>query len=148
MPDLYIVSNDSLEKAYLSGLASEIELSEGTQSLPDLFPETAVDAVTYHDKLIGYPFYFETSCFLYNKSYLNDWARAQLEAEADAAMGEEAQAQLEDGQDPEEDTSPEEGETEGAAAAVSDEAVEAKVAETLPKTIDDIRSFADVYDAP
>ncbi len=148
VPDLYIVSNDSLEKAYLSGLASEIELSEGTQSLPDLFPETAVDAVTYHDKLIGYPFYFETSCFLYNKSYLNDWARAQLEAEADAAMGEEAQAQLEDGQDPEEDTSPEEGETEGAAAAVSDEAVEAKVAETLPKTIDDIRSFADVYDAP
>ena len=145
VPDLYIVSNDSLEKAYLSGLASEIKLPEGVLPLADLFPETAVNAVTYHDKLIGYPFYFETSCFLYNKSYLNDWARAQLEAEADAAMGEEAQSQLEDGQEPEEDTGAGDGE---AGEAIPDEAVEAKVAETLPETIDDILSFADVYDAP
>ena len=61
VPDLYIVSNDSLEKAYLAGLASEVKLPEGVLPMEELFPETAVSAVTYHDKQIGYPFYFETS---------------------------------------------------------------------------------------
>ena len=68
VPDLYIVSNDSLEKAYLAGLASEVKTPEGAAAMKDIFPETAIHAVTYHDKQIAYPFYFETSCFLYNKT--------------------------------------------------------------------------------
>ncbi|MDE6844946.1 MAG: sugar ABC transporter substrate-binding protein [Lachnospiraceae bacterium] len=156
LPDLYIASNDSLEKAYLAGLASEIELPEGVLSVDNFFPETAVNAVTYHDKQIAYPFYFETSCFLYNETYLEDWARAQIEAENDVQMAEEAQAQLEsegqsagdDGDGVEDDTSVGEEGTEEDDSVISAEAVEAKVAEALPKTIDDIRSFADVYDAP
>ncbi len=160
VPDLYIVSNDSLEKAYLAGLASEIKLPEGVLPLDNFFPETAINAVTYHDKQIGYPFYFETSCFLYNETYLNDWARAQIEAENDAQMAEEAQAQLEsegeptestgDGTESDTDVSGEGSErsAEEDGSIISDEAVEARVADALPKTIDDILAFADVYDAP
>ena len=147
VPDMYIVSNDSLEKAYLAGLASEVRLPEGVLPLEDFFPETAVSAVTYHDKQIGYPFYFETSCFLYNETYLTDWARAQIEAENDALMAEEAQEQLESEGAPEDDD-------EGAAneasddSVISEEAVKERVEQVLPKTIDDILEFADVYDAP
>lgn len=145
VPDLYIVSNDSLEKAYLAGLASEVALPEGVLPMADFFPETAISAVTYHDKQIGYPFYFETSCLLYNETYLADWARAQIEAEADAQMAEEAQAELDNGAEPEEDDVSVGNDT---AQTISDEEVDAKVAETLPNTISDILAFADVYDAP
>lgn len=165
VPDLYIVSNDSLEKAYLAGLASEINVPEGVPAMQDSFPETAIRAATYHDKQIGYPFYFETSCFLYNETYLKDWARAQLEAEADAQEAETAQEALETGAAPEEndtdvsDDAAQDGETEGEGAegetegseeqsTISEEAIANKVEEALPATIDDIRSFADVYDAP
>ena len=143
VPDLYIVSNDSLEKAYLAGLASEVKMPEGVLPMEELFPKTAVSAVTYHDKQIGYPFYFETSCFLYNETYLKDWAAAQIEAELDAQAAEEAQQQLEEEGEPQED--------EGGSAqtvVIDEEAVNARVEQTLPKTIDDILAFADVYDAP
>lgn len=153
LPDLYIISNDSLEKAYLAGLASEIKLPEGVLAMEDWLPETAVNAVTYHDKQIGYPFYFETSCFLYNETYMEDWARVQIEAENDARIAEEAQAQLEsegepvgadgDGTESDANVSGEEDES-----MISEEEVDARVAEALPKTIDDILAFADVYDAP
>ncbi len=142
VPDLYIVSNDSLEKAYLAGLASEVKMPQGVLPMEEIMPETAVRAVTYHDKQIGYPFYFETSCFLYNKTYLEDWARAQLEAQRDQEMAEESQEQADNG-DVEEEAS---GETE--AVDISQAAVEAKMEEALPQTIDDILAFADVYDAP
>lgn len=154
VPDLYIVSNDSLEKAYLAGLASEVRLPEGVLPMADFFPETAISAVTYHDKQIGYPFYFETSCFLYNETYLKDWASAQIEAEKDAQAAEEAQAQLESEGAPDEDreTAADESVTDGGGAsaesAITEEEVQAKVEEALPKTIDDILAFADVYDAP
>lgn len=166
VPDMYIVSNDSLEKAYLSGLASEVKIPEGAAAMKDVFPETAIHAVTYHDKQIAYPFYFETSCFLYNKTYLEDWAKTQLEAEADAAAGEEAQQEADaakeqkdsaeesgDAADEEKDNTDETVDTaENVDAtqdsAVTEEAIAAKVTEALPDTMDDILSFADVYDAP
>ncbi len=142
VPDLYIVSNDSLEKAYLAGLASQVRTPEGVLPMEEILPETAVRAVTYHDKQIGYPFYFETSCFLYNKTYLEDWARAQLEAQTDLEAAEESQEQADNGEVEEEVSG------EAAAVSLSDEAVEAKLEEALPHTIDDILAFADVYDAP
>lgn len=72
-PDVYIVTNDSLEKAYLAGLATEIQ---GTDIVDDTlrFPDTARNAVTYKGKYIGYPFYFETAALLYNKTYLEEIA--------------------------------------------------------------------------
>lgn len=75
-PDVYILSNDSLEKAYLAGLATPIN---NTKILEDstLFSQAARNAVSYHGNYVGYPLYFETSALLYNKTYLN-----QIAAEA------------------------------------------------------------------
>ncbi len=142
IPDLYIVSNDALEKAYLAGLASEVKLPEGVQPMEELLPGTAVRAVTYHDRRIGYPFYYETSCLLYNRTYLEDWARAQIIAERDQALAEDAQEQADSGDVVEEVREAQEEE------AVSGEETEAKIGEAIPETIDEILSFADVYDAP
>ena len=62
-PDLYILSNDSLEKAYLAGLATELS---DTSSVYDasLFNQAAQNAVTYDGKYVGCPLYFETSALL------------------------------------------------------------------------------------
>lgn len=159
VPDLYILSNDSLEKAYLAGLASEARLPEGVLPMDQWLPETAVRAVTYDDKQIAYPFYFETSCFLYNLTYMEDWARAQIEAEQDMAEAEEAQQQIDNGQEPEEDASGGSSDSEGgegdpgegmpaAEGGISKEAVADRVQQALPDTIEDILAFADEYDAP
>lgn len=147
VPDLYIASNDSLEKAYLAGLASEVKLPDGVPAMDQWLPETAVGAVTYGEKQIAYPFYFETSCFLYNRTYLEDWARGQIEAEQDAADAEAAQQQIDDGQEPEQS---EDGGAEGQDTndLAGEAAVEERVAQVLPDTIDDILTFADEYDAP
>jgi maltose-binding protein MalE len=152
VPDLYIVSNDSLEKAYLAGLASEVSVPEGVSAMEDAFPDAALHAVTYSDKQIAYPFYFETSCFLYNKTYLEDWAKAQLEAEIDAATAEEAEAELAASQEETEDsdtadTADSEAE-DVISSEITEEAIAEKMEEALPETIDDILTFADAYDAP
>ena len=71
MPDLYVIGNDSLEKAYLSGLAAPVG-DEGQVCNTDTFPRTALDAVTYNEKYVAYPFYYETSALLYNKTYMEN----------------------------------------------------------------------------
>ncbi len=89
IPDLYLISNDFLEKAYLAGLAEPLPLPEiPEEDLPvssfaepippksfvneEAFPVAAVNAVTYNGRQMGYPFYFQTSAFLYNKTYLTE----------------------------------------------------------------------------
>ncbi len=67
-PDFYAISNEELEKAYLAGLTIPIEQDAGIESR---FPEIALQAVSYDGKLQGYPLYYETSVFVYNKSYLD-----------------------------------------------------------------------------
>ena len=94
-PDLYIISNDSLEKAFLAGLASPLE-EKGWSEIKEEYPDAARLAVTYKNKTVGYPFYFETSSLLYNRTYLEDFARSLIEAERDAAEGEAAMAELEE----------------------------------------------------
>ena len=91
VPDMYIVSHDSLGKAYLAGLTSEVKPADGVV-MENTYIGTGLQAASYKDKVIGYPFYFETSSFLYNKSYLRDMAEKWLEAEADRLEGEAAQA--------------------------------------------------------
>lgn len=77
-PDVYIISNDSLEKAYLSGLAVELDESVPIYK-PSAYSQTAKNAVTYDNKYVGCPFYFETSALLYNKTYLEQIAEASNE---------------------------------------------------------------------
>lgn len=77
MPDVYVISNDALEKAVLAGLAAPVDDS-GSFEDTETYPQTAIDAVTCHDAVCGYPFYFETAALLYNKEYV---AAAQEAAE-------------------------------------------------------------------
>lgn len=73
-PDIYIITNDSLEKAYLAGLATKVPdvwfLEDSTR-----FSETARNSVEYQGSYVGYPFYFETAALLYNKTYLDQIAK-------------------------------------------------------------------------
>lgn len=63
--DLYILNSDSLEKAYLAGLTTETN-RDGM----DIYPESAVSACIWQGKNLGYPFYYETAFFLYNKNFI------------------------------------------------------------------------------
>ena len=72
-PDLYLVTNDSLERAYLAGLAKEAQDEDGILNQEN-FPQAALDAVTYKGKMVAYPFYFETSALIYNRTYLEQAA--------------------------------------------------------------------------
>lgn len=101
MPDVYLISNDGLEKAYLAGLAVNVKDQNAVLNTEN-FPQTALDAVTYQGHAVAYPLYFETSALVYNQTYLEQ-AAAELETDEMSL---------------------------------------------IPKTIDDIRNFADEYNAP
>jgi len=74
-PDLYMITNDSLEKAYLSGLAVPVRENNAVCNTK-MVPQAALDAVTYKGKQVAYPLYYETSVFLYNKTYLENAEKA------------------------------------------------------------------------
>lgn len=132
VPDVYLLSHDSLEKAYLSGLATQVKDYDNVCNM-DSFPQVALDAVTYHDKIVAYPFYYETSVLMYNKTYLTEHATKKLVEEAT--------------QNGETFITPENAE----GAELTDEQKEAireKVESMLPTTMDDILTFGNEYDAP
>lgn len=117
-PDVYIITNDSLEKAYLSGLAVELDESVPIYK-PSEYSQAAKNAVTYDNKYVGCPFYFETSALLYNKTYLE-----QIAADANSSSSETG--------------------AEGADAEQKN--IEAE--DLIPTSIADILNFADLYSAP
>ena len=86
MPDAYVINNDELGQAYLSGLATEIQNESGMIN-EAWYPLTALSAVTYNLKMVAYPFYYETSILVYNKDYLDMWVRQQADRAALAAQG-------------------------------------------------------------
>lgn len=135
IPDVYLVGNDSLEKAYLAGLAQEVE-DEAKVCSAFYFPDAALDAVSYHGRTVAYPLFFETSALVYNETYLETWAMQQAEKElASAEGGETGDLSV----DPE-------------TADLNPEQVEALAQEYLaagvPATVDDILNIADTFDAP
>lgn len=147
-PDLFITTNDNLEKAYLAGLASGVG---DTQNIcnQEYFPTAALDAVTYREKLLGYPFYYETSVFLFNKTYMENLAKTLIESEADQLAAEEASAIMEQAEDIEEAVEAVENvDVITYSEEELEHAAEEKIGEIIPATIDDILSFADEYDAP
>ena len=149
-PDLFITTNDSLEKAYLAGLAMEIE-NGGTYLDPKVFPQAAVNSVTYKDKLIAYPFYFETSSLIYNKTYLENMAVETMQSQIDAAEGQEAQenadAAVAQGSEPDEDDESDAASSEES-TEITQGMIDEAVAESLPLNISDILKFAETYTAP
>ena len=153
-PDLYIASNDNMEKAYLSGLAMEIRDEEGVVSLSN-FPESAMHAVTYQQKILGYPFYYETSALLYNMTYLEELAKREIQAELDEAA--EAAKEAEKASATEEEKQEDKAESESteensSSATISDEEmaelVHERVPALIPTTFEALLEFAESYDAP
>lgn len=145
MPDLVIMTNDNLEKAYLAGLATEVA-DGGVWVNEQNYPKAALSAVTYNDKYVGYPFYFETALLLYNQTYMEDMAKKTIEAEANAREGEEAMAIIENAES--EDAAEGQVVTESEEVEVTSTDIENKIDVLIPATIDDILTFADEYDAP
>lgn len=123
-PDLYVITNDSLEKAFLSGLASNI--SDDTHVLNSMhFPVGALSAVTYHDNYVGYPLDFDTTVLLYNKTYLEDWVEKVNKGETNASdMGSEFEE------------------------VTSSEPRTVTLEDYIPESFNDIASFAGEYEAP
>lgn len=136
VPDAYIISNDSLEKAYLAGLASQAQDSRGVLN-GEHFPQAALSAVTYQGKYVAYPFYYETSALVYNETYLYEWAKQQAEKEL-ANAGQEEGVEVADG-------SAEGAQLDEAALA---EKTEQYFANAIPATVDDILNIADTFDVP
>lgn len=135
VPDAYLLSNDSLEKAYLAGLAAKVQDEAGVCSETNFSP-AAMAAVTYHDKVVGYPLFFDTSVLVYNETYLMEWAEQQARRElAEESEGENVGA-------------------EGSGEQTADEEalLEQKTREyyesAVPRTVADILNIADTIDLP
>jgi len=131
-PDLYIIGSDVLEKASLTGCAVPVTDDRGIVSTYS-FPQSALDAVTYHDEIVGYPFYFETTALLYNKTHLREIAQNQMLAE---------KAENEDGT--EDNVSTEEEEI----ASLDENEIEIRTEASVPQTFEELLNFADSVDAP
>ena len=137
MPDAYIIDNDALGRAYLAGLADVVD--DNLEVLnTTLFPNSALSAVTYKDHLVAYPYYFETSALLYNKTYLQEWTAAQI---AGGGLGDgDGEWDDESYVDPEH---PDYEDTDGK-LGISQSQLESGI----PATMDELLAFADNYDAP
>ncbi|MBQ0027055.1 MAG: extracellular solute-binding protein [Lachnospiraceae bacterium] len=129
-PDLYILADDALEKAYMSGCASVIDDEEIVSDVN--YPAPAIKAVSYHHKPVAYPYYFETTALIYNESYLYEMATNLVQAH---------NAKNPDDNSDEEETSEEPSLSEK-------EQIEARVKQTIPSTFDDLLTFANEFDAP
>ena len=140
-PDLYILTNDSLEKAYLSGLASKVRDPKNIMT-SEHFGKGALNAVTYHGEYVAYPLAFETSVLLYNKTYLKNWVE-KVNSEDYEAVGEGLSY---------EDLEFEEGDEQ--IEHIEDYAKEdshkkqATIEDYIPDSFDKIKAFADSYEAP
>lgn len=146
-PDLYIASHDIMEKANLAGLATEITNPDNLVSTVN-FPETAIRAVTYQGKLGGYPFSYETSALLYNRSYLTTFAEEQILNE----LRQEQEAREEEEQETDSSASEDEEAAQGTGVLIAEEELSVRaserVAELIPPTFTRLLEFADSYNAP
>lgn len=74
LPDAYLLGHESLEMAYQTGLACEI--NDPWNFCSDAyFSEAALNSVTYQGKHIAYPLSYNTCAMIYNVDYLYDWAQ-------------------------------------------------------------------------
>lgn len=149
VPDLYIAGTDMIERAAMTGLA--IPVSDSRNVLSTLYyPQVALDAVTYKDEPFGYPFYYDTSFLLYNKTYLRELAAIELKKElalqlsgktAEDEGDDSGMADLSDDQDPM-------AAPEGVAEEMWNNAIDERLAYFIPSSIQDIQSIASRFAAP
>ncbi|MCR4690615.1 MAG: extracellular solute-binding protein [Lachnospiraceae bacterium] len=145
MPDLYLTTSDTLEKACLSGIATTI-LDNDQQVGEEKFPLAALNAVTYKGKKVAYPLYYETAFFLYNRTYLEQMAKAHNDQLQDLQEGmaaqEAADAMETEGQ------APADGEVYVEGPEESVKLTEVSADDLIPRKIEDILNLANDYDAP
>lgn len=67
-PDVYLLSGDALEEAYLYGLAMANESGASFANAS----QKAVEASTYEEKLIGYPLSYDANVFVYQNGYFEN----------------------------------------------------------------------------
>lgn len=134
MPDVYILSHESLEKAYKAGLATEIDdvLQVCNQ---EHFPTAALTAVTYRGMKVAYPLSFETSVLMYNETYLEEWAAQNAMREL-LGDGDVDRAPAEDSDGIEIDE------------ALLAQKTQEYALRSIPQTVDDILNIADTFDLP
>ncbi|MBO4679567.1 MAG: extracellular solute-binding protein [Lachnospiraceae bacterium] len=140
-PDLYILSNESLEKAYLAGLACKVKDSSGILN-ESCYPKAAIDAVTYHTNHIAYPLSFETTALMYNKTYLQDWVD-RINSGEETAKGEGVSLEEMDLTD--EDAENFEG-AEGDGEQEEESSEPLTLDSVIPKSFDDLYYFSDKYE--
>jgi len=133
VPDAYIISNDSLEKAYLAGLAEEIR-DEGAVCNETNFPAAALSSVEYQGKTVAYPLSYETSALAYNETYLAEWAAQIAQKDLLNAGEDQASAENESGIPVD----------EAELAALTEEYFQ----NAVPATVDDILNIANTFDVP
>ena len=137
-PDLFITGNGSLETAVLSGLAAPLKDPRHILN-PSNFPQVSLDAVCYQGDYAGYPLCFETSVFLYNRTYLE----AIAAQEAERVAKENASESSEDENSDEEEA---ENSSEETTEQVKPEDITAEY--ILPRSYVGILEFANSYDPP
>lgn len=145
VPDVYLLSNDYLEKAYLAGLASEIRDTENLCTL-DNFPKAALDATNYLGMQVAYPLFYDTSVLIYNDTYIQEWVKQQ----ADKAMGggdDTGDSAVEEPQAPTESTTAT-GDKPIDASILLQQKIKEYELRSIPVTIDTVLEIADSYDAP
>lgn len=147
-PDMFIISNDSLGKVYLAGLGDEITLDQMT--FESSYLSQAKNAMSYKDKLLGYPLNYETTVFLYNKTYLRDMAITALQREAASnGLGDESDSNVStnDTSDSQSQDGNSGGESEETLPFTEDE-INERIQYMVPGSIEAIKQIADNFDAP
>lgn len=176
MPDAYIIDNESLEMVYQTGLATAIDDASGVCTTEN-FPQSALDAVTYDGKLVGYPLSYDTCVLLYNKDYLQQWAQekalAILKGDADSYVVNDylanAGATLEEADQSEwttDDEDEDEADSQDDYYVIDSELVpydelseeeqatalagktDEVYADALPKTLNELLTISDTFNAP
>ncbi len=135
-PDVFIVSHDNLEKAYLAGIASEVKDPDGVMN-DSTFSEAALESVTYQGKYIAYPMSFETCVLLYNRTLLRDWAYQQAVRELTTSE------EVDDEGEVKEVTIPIDQVDQYEINSLSDE----YFLKSVPNTLDNLMEIADSFDA-
>ncbi len=130
VPDVFVVPNTSLEEASLL-LAKEVDGSSAFINA-DRYPDVAIHSITYKGNKVAYPLSYENTFMVYNRTYLETYARDKIESE----RAQEAADNAEAGQEP--------GETENA----TDEEVAELTQSFVPESFEALQEFADEYNAP
>ncbi|MBQ7933696.1 MAG: sugar ABC transporter substrate-binding protein [Lachnospiraceae bacterium] len=147
VPDVFLLSNDYLEKAYLAGLASEIRDTQGLCTLEN-FPKAALDATSYQGMQVAYPLFYNTSVLIYNDTYIQEWVQQQ----AAKAMGNSADdtgdsAVMEEHEVPVQETTAN-GDKPIDESILLQQKIKEYQLRSIPDTIDTVLEIADSYDAP